>query len=308
MSSTFVISLTPFDADGRLDEAALRAHLRRMREAGQGVYLAGSGSGEGYTLSSEETRRVLDIGVEELKGHVPVRHMGVEPRTAEDMLKLADIATAAGVDALQVYSLDVGHGHMPARAEMNAYYNDVLGSLRIPAVLSTHQSVGYLLPLDLIVDLVDRYDIIGINCTSPDHGYLLRLIDLVGDRVEIHCGGPMQALATMALGGTGFLTSEGNLAPRLCVSLARHWDDGDLAAASDAYGRIMHLLALNSQFMHITATKTALALLGLPGGLPRRPRLMLEGEDRETVRRVIEEQRIAEVEGVAAAASGGART
>ena len=114
------------------------------------------------------------------------------------------------------------------------------------------------------------------------------------------------ALATMALGGTGYLTSEGNLAPRLCVSLARHWDDGNLAAASDAYKRIMHLLALNSQFMHITATKTALSLLGLPGGLPRKPRLMLEGEDRETVRRVIEEQRIAEVEGVAAAA-GGAR-
>ena len=306
MSSTLVISLTPFDADQRLDEAALRAHLGRMREAGIGVYLAGSGSGEGYTLDAGETRRVLEIGVEELKGHVPVRAMGVEPRTAQDMLRLAAIATDAGVDAMQVYSLDVGHGHMPHRAEMDAYYNDVLGSLRIPAVLSTHQSVGYLLPLDLIVDLVDRYDVIGVNCTSPDHGYLLKLIDLVGDRVEIHCGGPMQALATMAMGGTGYLSSEGNLAPKLCVSLVQHWDDGDLAAASDAYNRIMHLLALNSSYMHITATKTALALLGLPGGLPRKPRLMLEGEDRAIVKRVIEEQRIAEVEGVAAAA-GGAR-
>jgi 4-hydroxy-tetrahydrodipicolinate synthase len=308
VSSTFVISLTPFDADQRLDEASLRAHLRRMREAGIGVYLAGSGSGEAYTLDAAETRRVLEIGVEELKGHVPVRHMGVEPRTAQDMLKLADIATGTGVDAMQVYSLDVGHGHMPHRAEMDAYYDDVLSSLRIPAVLSTHQSVGYMLPLDLIVDLVDRYDIVGVNCTTPDHSYLMRLIDLVGDRVEIHCGGPMQALATMALGGTGYLSSEGNLAPKLCVSLARHWDDGDMAAAIDAYNRIMHLLALNSQFMHITATKTALALLGLPGGLPRRPRLMLEGEDRETVRRVVEEQRIAEVEGVVAGASGGVRS
>jgi 4-hydroxy-tetrahydrodipicolinate synthase len=306
VSSTHVISLTPFDAEERLDEDGLRAHLRRMREAGIGVYLAGSGSGEAYTLSEAETLRILQIGVEELKGHVPVRHMGVEPRTAKDMLRLADIAAEAGVDAMQVYSLDVGHGHMPHRVEMDAYYNDVLSRMRVPAVLSSHYSVGYFLPLDLIADMIDRYDVIGVNVTTPDFGYLVRLIDLVGDRVEIHCGGPMQALSVMALGGTGYLSSEGNLAPRLCVSLVQHWDDGNLSAAAEAYTRIMHLLEVNGRYMHITATKTALSLLGLPGGYPRKPRLMLEGEARDDVRRVIEKQGVAEAEGLAATA-GGAR-
>jgi 4-hydroxy-tetrahydrodipicolinate synthase len=306
VSSTYVISLTPFDAEERLDEEALRAHLRRLRESGIGVYLAGSGSGEGYTLTEDETLRILQIGVEELKGHVPVRHMGVEPRTAKEMLRLADIAAEAGVDAMQVYSLDVGHGHMPHIDELNAYYDDVLSRMKLPAVISTHQSVGYFLPLDLLERLVDRYDVAGINVTTPDHGYILRMIDRFADRVEIHCGGPMHALTMHALGATGYLSSEGNLAPKLCVSLCRHLDDGDLAAASEAYGRIMHLLELNGRYMHITATKTALALLGLPGGYPRRPRLMLEGEAREDVRRVVEAQRVVEVEGLAAAA-GGAR-
>jgi 4-hydroxy-tetrahydrodipicolinate synthase len=305
--STHVISLTPFDADERLDEAALRAHLRRLRESGIGVYLAGSGSGEGYSLTEEETLRILQIGVEELKGHVPVRHMGVEPRTAKEMLRLADIAAEAGVDAMQVYSLDVGHGHMPHRSEMDAYYNEVLSTMRVPAVISTHQSVGYFLPLDLLSDLVDRYDVIGINVTTPDHGYILRMVDMLGDRVEIHCGGPMHALTIMALGGTGYLSSEGNLAPKLCVSVVQHWDNGDLAAAAEAYSRVMHLLELNSRYMHITATKTALSLLGLPGGIPRKPRLMLQGDAREDVRRVIEAQRVVEVEGLGTAASGGAR-
>jgi 4-hydroxy-tetrahydrodipicolinate synthase len=306
--STHVISLTPFDAEERLDEEALRAHLRRLRESGIGVYLAGSGSGEGYTLTEDETLRILQIGVEELKGHVPVRHMGVEPRTAGEMLRLADIAREAGVDAMQVYSLDVGHGHMPHRDELDAYYHDVLSRMRVPAVISTHQSVGYFLPLDLLDELVGRYDIVGINVTTPDHGYIMRMIDRFADRVEIHCGGPMHALSIMALGGTGYLSSEGNLAPKLCVSLIRQWDAGDITAASATYSRIMHLLEVNSRYMHITATKTALSLLGLPGGYPRKPRLMLEGEAREDVRRVIEAQRVAEAEGIAAAASsGGAR-
>jgi 4-hydroxy-tetrahydrodipicolinate synthase len=295
MGSTHVISLTPFDAEGNLDETQLRAHLGRMREAGIGVYLAGSGSGEAYTLSEEETQRILTIGVEELKGRVPVRHMGVEPRTAQEMLRMSAMAAECGVDAMQVYSLDVGHGQTPHRQELDAYYDEVLSQITLPAVISTHQSVGYLLPLDLIDRLVSQYDVIGVNVTTPSHEFILQLIDRVGDRTEVHCGGPMHALTTHALGGTGYLSSEGNLAPKLCVSLVRHLDAGDMAAAFDAYRRIMELLSLNMQYMHITATKTALSLLGLPGGFPRKPRLMLEGEAREHVRRVVEEQRIAAV-------------
>src|SRR5918999_31463 len=105
-ASTFVVSLTPFTADEALDEDTLRVHLRRLRATGIGVYLGGSGSGEGYTLTADERQRVLEIGVEELGGRVPVRAMGVEPRSAHEMVELGGVAAAAGVDALQVYSLD----------------------------------------------------------------------------------------------------------------------------------------------------------------------------------------------------------
>ena len=51
LPTTWVISLTPFGDDESLDEVGLRAHLRRMKAAGIGVYVAGSGSGEAYTLT-----------------------------------------------------------------------------------------------------------------------------------------------------------------------------------------------------------------------------------------------------------------
>ena len=111
--STFVVSITPFAADGTLDEAGLRAHLTRQRDAGVGVYLAGSGSGEGYALTAAETRRVLEVGVDVLAGAVPVRAMGVEPRTAQQAVALAGVAASVGVDAFQLYSLDAGHGNRP---------------------------------------------------------------------------------------------------------------------------------------------------------------------------------------------------
>ncbi|HEX6310568.1 MAG TPA: dihydrodipicolinate synthase family protein, partial [Acidimicrobiia bacterium] len=195
-ASTFVVSLTPFTTDETLDEDGLRAHLRRLRAGGIGVYLGGSGSGEGYTLSAGERRRVLEIGVEELRGRVPVRAMGVEPRSAGEMIELGGVAAHAGVDALQVYSLDQGHGNQPRPDELERYLTDVLDAVALPVVLASHQAAGYHLPVELIGALLDRYSgaIVGVNCTSNDLTYLVRVLDTVAGRVDVHVGGPMHAL------------------------------------------------------------------------------------------------------------------
>ena len=238
-TSAFVISITPFDEQGRLDEDALRAHLRRMAAAGIGVYVGGGGSGEGFTLNDAEARRVLEIGVEELQGRVAVRSMGVEPRMAQQMVDFAEMAAAVGVDATQIYSLDQGHGHRPTLEEIETYFTDILSQVSLPVALSTHQSVGYVIPVDMIEDLVARYDrIIGVNCSHADLSYLTAIIDAVGDRVDIHVGGPIQTLTALSLGAQGFLSSEANLAPRLCMSVLQryaaataHGDDGSIRQA-----------------------------------------------------------------------------
>jgi 4-hydroxy-tetrahydrodipicolinate synthase len=286
--STFVISITPFTADGDLDEAGLRAHLGRLGDAGIGVYLAGSGSGEGYTLDDRETARVLAVGAEELRGRVPVRAMGVEPRTAAEMVAMARVAEQAGVEALQIYSLDEGHGNRPTRTETEQYLRTVLDAAALPVVLSSHQSVGYLLAPDLVGALVGEYDqVIGVNCSTVDVAYLLRVIDAVDGRAVVHVGGPLHALTCLGLGGQGFLSSDGNLAPRLCVSLIDAYWAGDVTACHDAFRTLMHLYAATRDLGGVAATKAALDLLGLPGGPPRPPRVPVDDATRERVRRTM---------------------
>ncbi len=298
-ASTFVISITPFDAHEALDEAALRSHLQRLRDSGIGVYLGGSGSGEGYTLRPDEMRRVLEIGVEELGGRVPVRAMGVEPRSARDMIELGRLAREVGVDALQIYSLDQGHGNRPRADELERYFTDVLDAIDLPVALSSHQSVGYYLPPELIGRLVGRYDnVVGVNCTNTDLTYLVRVLDVVAGRADVHVGGPMQALSCLALGGQGYLSSEGNLAPRLCVSVVDAYQRGDLVACHAAYARVMHLFAETRRLGGIAATKAALGMLGLAGGSLRRPRLAIGDAARADVATMLEQLDIAGLEGV----------
>jgi len=276
--STFVISLTPFTGDGILDEDGLRRHLRRLRDAGIGVYLGGSGSGEGYTLLPGEVARVLEIGAEELGGRVPARAMGVEPRTSAQMIELARLAQAAGLDGTQIYSLDVGHGNRPRPAELERYFSDVLDAVDFPAVVSSHFAAGYFVPVDVLGRLLDRFGhLVGVNCTNPDVTYLVRVLEVVGGRADVHVGGPMQALTCLALGGQGFLSSEGNLAPALCVEVIERWAAGDLDGCASSFAAVLRLFTATQEAGGIAAAKAALDRLGLPGGYPRLPRLPASG-------------------------------
>lgn len=73
----FVVSATPFDRQGRLDEMSLRRHLRKLCAAGvSGVYMGAPGAGETYAMSPEARDRTLSIAVEELKGKIGVSSMG----------------------------------------------------------------------------------------------------------------------------------------------------------------------------------------------------------------------------------------
>jgi len=270
--SCSVIAITPFTADGALDEASVRAHLLRMDAAGIGVYVGGGGSGEGFTLTDDEMRRLLDVAVDTLGGRV--RAMGVEPRTAAQMIAFTDAAATAGVEACQIYSLDPGHGHRPTMAEVERYFTEVLDACPIPAVLSTHQSVGYRIPVPLVADLVARSPrVIGVNCSHPDIAYLGALVDAVGDRVDIRVGGALQAMTALGVGAHGFLSSEANLAPRLCASLCDAVARNDLTAATEAFGVLARLFDLLYANGGIRVTKAVLDRLGLPGGAVRPPQL-----------------------------------
>jgi len=275
----FVISITPFGADGRLDEGALAAHLRRIGRAGLGVYVAGGGSGEAYSMSTDEVRRVLEVAAIELKGVVPVRGMGVEPRRADDMVQFAAMAADAGLDAVQIYSLELGHGEVAVDRELRRYYDDVLSATALPAVLSTHMSVGYLLPVPLVADLVADYDIAGVNCTAADLGYVRALVDAVEPDVPVHVGVPGQAFAAWAAGGSGFLTSEGNLIPETAAAVVGHHRSGDHAAAIELYDRFLRIGGAMYQAGGIRANKCLLNELGLAGGYPRLPRLPVTMDD-----------------------------
>ena len=64
--------VTPFQKDGKLDEAALRRLVRRQLEEGIDFLIPCGTTGESPVLSAEEHARVVEITLEEARGKVPV--------------------------------------------------------------------------------------------------------------------------------------------------------------------------------------------------------------------------------------------
>ncbi|MDB5433079.1 MAG: dihydrodipicolinate synthase family protein [Caulobacter sp.] len=295
---TFTIAITPFTADGKLDEPAMRQHLRKLGDAGIGVYVGGGGSGEGYTLSKDEAKRLVHVAVEELKGKTQIRAMGVEPRTAEEMIAFLEMTKSAGVDAAQVYSLDVGHGHAPTAEESAAYFSEVLSAIDMPLVMSTHQSVGYVIPTDVVIGLYRKFpQLIALNCSHQDPFYLRALCDGLADTTDIFVGGVHNALTNFAFGGHGFLSSEGNLAPKLCMSVIDAFKADDMDALFDRWGQVMRLFSALYGNGGIRVTKAVLNELGLAGGYPRKPRLPVTDERLTRAMAVVDSLGLKAIEG-----------
>jgi 4-hydroxy-tetrahydrodipicolinate synthase len=282
--SAIVTCNTPFDDKGDIDEAAFRRQLRRLRDAGVAVYVVGPGTGEAPALLPEEQERLFAIAREELKGKVPVRAMGCEPRVPREMIEFLKRAERAKLDAAHVYSLDIGHAAKPTLSELETYYSTVIDSTSIPVYLSCHHAVGYVIPMDLIARLLDRFsNVVGIAYGGPDINYLNQLIRRFGDRMEIHCAGVYNGVTTLGLGGNGFMGVEGNLCPTLYTSVIADFQSGDRDALSRSFGKLIGLWALVARFGGSSGRglKPLMNAFGLPGGSLRPPRIPISSAELE---------------------------
>jgi dihydrodipicolinate synthase/N-acetylneuraminate lyase len=303
--SVYCCAITPFDENLKLDVEAIRVLIGRLGAAGVGAFVGTSSPGEGFALSLDETETLYATAKEAMAGRAQTRAMGVEPHNADETWELIKIAQNVGLDAMQLYSLDLSHGNQPMMNELEAFFRTNLERMTIPAVISTHWLLGYLIPLEMLGRFLDDYPhLVGINCSTPDIGYTSRLIDLVDGRADVHVGGPQHAMTNFALGGQGFLCTEAILAPSLVGSVLKHWNAGNHQAMYDAFHGILNITAVNTwPGGSIRFTKAAMRVLGLPGWHMRAPYLPLEDSALGQIKAGFDRLKLAENEGLSPASA-----
>jgi 4-hydroxy-tetrahydrodipicolinate synthase len=274
-------AVTPFDDAGALDERLLRDHLRFIADAGSGVYLCGHGSGEGDLLTHQEKLRVYRVGVDELGGEVPVSAFVAHGGTTSEVIELAKQAEDTGVDAIQIVAPRPGP-RRPRDEEIEGYFREVIESVACDVHVNDNASLaGYTLPVALLDRLVGDYAhvrAVNLSLGLPElTAKLTHLKAAFGDRIAVRAGITPAVATVHALGGSGLLCFEPNVAPRLTVAVWEALERGQ--AGGGDYVRLLQLNMVLSEFGNPRSLKAALRVLGRDAGIPRKPYLPLPPAD-----------------------------
>ena len=216
-----VMSITPFTAEGSIDEGALERHLTRLASHPLTVCLCGHGTGEGHALSLEEKAAVYRIGVRVVKDRTNLVGAGIGLTGDTDTaLEQVERLSGTGVDAVQVYPPRTG-ALRPSDRELERYFEELVRASRCPVIVADNPAVvGYELGPGLIRRVLERCpEVVGVNYSAPTSpGQLVELVASRRDRAEVRTG-LLHHFTTMgAAGGAGAICFDANVAPGLVTA------------------------------------------------------------------------------------------
>src|SRR5579871_1034495 len=156
---------TPFYADGSVYFKKIEHNIDRYsRTPCAGVVVLGS-TGEAVMLSDEERREVLRVSAE-AAGAEKVLIAGTGAESVVETLKLTEFAATLKYDAALVRTPHFFRPQMTPQA-MLGFYRTVADRSPLPVLLYTVPPyTAYDLPLEVIVELAEHPNIIGIKESS----------------------------------------------------------------------------------------------------------------------------------------------
>ncbi len=244
VSGVYAITATPFDEQGRLDEASIASLVEFEIKAGvHGLNVLGI-MGEAHKLTEGERRRVGELFLKHVGGRVPVvvgtTHPGVIPAT-----ELSREAEAQGASAVMV----APPSGLKTPEAILAHYRAVAAAIRIPVVVQDEPvTTGVLMPASLLVRIAQEVEacrIIKLE-EAPTPAKVTQIRKLAGTAVQIFGGlGGAYFLEELMRGADGIMT--GFAFPEILVEIFGKFTGGRPADAAAVFDRYASLIRYEAQ-------------------------------------------------------------
>jgi 4-hydroxy-tetrahydrodipicolinate synthase len=274
--------VTPFDADGRIDEEAAVDLMHHLVEHGSdGLVICGT-TGEASTLTDDEHLGFIRLAVEEIGNSYPAHHprrptivAGVGSNDTRHAVHMTERATEIGADAL----LHVNpYYNRPSRRGIVRHFEEVCRATDLPIVLyNIPQRTGSDMPNDLLAELAQLENVFAVKQANAAN--LAKI-----DGLRIYAGNDDLLADVLDLGEAGGILVASHL---FGEEMHRMVDEPDRRREIDQ--------SLHDVYQDMTvaplacATKAALQLLGiLPSAAPRLPYVELLEPELDVVRSMLE--------------------
>jgi 4-hydroxy-tetrahydrodipicolinate synthase len=264
--------ITPFDADGRVDEDAFVAVQQHVCATGSdGVVVAGT-TGEAPTLSDEEHLRIIELAVREKPAGTTVI-AGTGSNDTRHAVHLTQRATELGVDGILSVT---PYYNRPTPRGILAHFGEVARATDRPIILYNIPSrTGTDMPNELLAELAQ---LPGVSAVKQANNANLAMVD----GLELYAGNDESVAKTLDLGGVGGIC----VATHLLGPLFRALVDEPQRRAEVQEELSGYLPALNRA--NPVSIKAAVEMAGIAPGTLRLPLVEADETERAEIRATLE--------------------
>lgn len=260
--------VTPFDAQGGVDEASAAALMHHLVANGSdGLVMAGS-TGEASTLTDDEKLSLFRLAVQEVGGRATVIAGTGSNDTAHSVHLTEEAAKIGGVDAVLAVT---PYYNKPPREGLVGHFR-AIAEVGLPVVVYNIPSRSVInMPPDLIAELGRIPNIVAVKQAHEDPAEARAVRDSAPD-MALYAGNDDLLLPVMKMGGAGVISVASHLVAGRMQELCDAVEDGRLDEADAIDDSLQDLF----QGLFVTTSpiliKAALEILGrIPSGRVRLP-------------------------------------
>jgi 1-pyrroline-4-hydroxy-2-carboxylate deaminase len=285
-SGVFPAITTQLHKDGSLDLDATATHAEALIKSGvAGMIFLGS-LGENQPMVGEEKRRVIEAMVKVVNGRIPVLSGVAETSTAEALRYTREVEKL-GADGVMLMPAMLYKGDPD---ETLAHFRTVAKSTGLP-IMIYNNPISYANDItpELFAKLADQKNFVALKESSGDVRRITDLHNTAGDRYAIFTGVDNLALEASILGIDGWVAGSGIAFPAENQYFWELTRQGKWEEARAIYRWFTPLLHLDVSTKFVQYIKLAVQECGLGKEWVRAPRLVLKGEERKRVLKIIHE-------------------
>jgi 4-hydroxy-tetrahydrodipicolinate synthase len=278
--------VTPFRADGAIDEQALRALVRWQIDAGIDFLVACGSTGEAATLDEDEWLDTIRIVVDAAARRVPVWAGCTHNSTRTLLRQAALLREVEGVDTIlsanPYYNKPNQEGqfqHFLALA--NAVYPIPVCLYNVPG-----RTAANLEPFTVVRLAEAAQNIQAIKEASGNLIQIAKLIHRLPRSFKVFSGDDSLALATIGVGAHGLISVASNEAPAEVGEMVRAALRDDWATARAIESKYANLFEANFWDSNPGPVKTVLSLMGKCNAHVRLPLVTPDGGTRTRLERI----------------------
>lgn len=272
--------VTPFDKNENLDELKTRKLVDFLIESGvNGLYIGGS-TGEGFMMTHEERKLLVEYVCDQVKGRIPIIvHVGsISTKLSIDLAKHAQESGADAVSSVPPFYWRFDD------ESIYQYYKDISESTELPMIVYNVPLAG-LMGLDMIYKLSEINNVKGIKYTATNH-YEMRLIkEKLGKNFMIYSGSDEMAISGLLHESDGLIGSFYSVIPDLFINIYEYMKSGEIQKAQDYQLMAVDIIMASLKYDYYAVIKLGLNWMGVDAGIVRRPFKELSSEQENDLRK-----------------------